>query len=395
MDTEALRGLQEHLLRNPKDAQALNDAGVLLHRLERYDEAAEHLRAAVDLLGDPEREQARANLVEAYIAAAGKVHAHDAPLPYRYDRLLAEADTMETDGDYAQAARLYERMRRAHSGVVLLKGMQARALYRAGGRDEQALNLCRDVNEVRPTSETLLLEGRLLRRQDRNEEAVEALNHAREMLDSASDDAARRRLSDVLEELGDCHAALGEYDKARDCYLAASETAPTRTRPYVGLGLLGVQAGRLTDARCAFETAAHMDNACADAFGGLAMVYQQSRSYEAAFDMYLKCLELDTDNLAALLGLFQTSCQMGTFAKVIQFLEVYLNRHPGDTSVLFCLATLYARDGRLADAENALLDVLALDPDKREAAELLAGVRAELEDRSGGAQGVSQAIGGT
>ena len=87
--------------------------------------------------------------------------------------------------------------------------------------------------------------------------------------------------------------------------------------------------------------------------------------------MYLKCLELDTNNLIALLGLFQASCQMGSFAQVTHYLEVYLNMHPGDTSVMFPLAALYMKDGRFEESKNVLLDVLTLDKNHKDAANLL------------------------
>jgi cytochrome c-type biogenesis protein CcmH/NrfG len=134
----------------------------------------------------------------------------------------------------------------------------------------------------------------------------------------------------------------------------------------------------MDQARQAFDIARKLDPACAEAYGGLAMTLQQTEDYAGAFEMYLKCLELDTDNLVALLGLFQTSCQMGTFGKIIHYLEIYLDRHPGDTSVLFCLATLYAREQRLADAQQALTTVLVLDPGKPQAVNLLAEVRQKL-----------------
>jgi hypothetical protein len=69
---------------------------------------------------------------------------------------------------------------------------------------------------------------------------------------------------------------------------------------------------------------------------------------------------------------------MGTFGKIIHFLEVYLDRHPGDTSVLFCLASLYVKEDDLRRARELLLDVLALEPGKPEAAELLHDVEARL-----------------
>lgn len=193
---------------------------------------------------------------------------------------------------------------------------------------------------------------------------------------------------EVLKELGDRYAALREHHKARECYEQAAALAPDRSEPYVALGTIALQTGELLEARKFFGIAAAIDPRCAEAYGGLAMVHQQRQDYAAAFEMYLKCLEIDGDNLVALLGLFQTSCRMGTFAKIIHFLESYLVKHPGDTAVLFCLATLYARDGKLPEARQALRSVLAAEPDKAEAAEMLAKVQKALGDvRARGGRG--------
>ncbi|MHC4295544.1 MAG: tetratricopeptide repeat protein, partial [Planctomycetota bacterium] len=162
----------------------------------------------------------------------------------------------------------------------------------------------------------------------------------------------------VLKEMGDCCAAMSDFERARQCYRQASSLAPDAPAPYVGLGVIGIQCESFDDARAAFEIARKLDPDCAEAYSGLAMIHQQLKDHQSAFEMYLRCLVLDTDNLVALLGLFQTSIQMGSFSKIIHYLEVYLDRHPGDTSVLFCLATLYAREGELDAARKALLDVL-------------------------------------
>ena len=114
------------------------------------------------------------------------------------------------------------------------------------------------------------------------------------------------------------------------------------------------------------------------------MVYQQRADYEQAFETYLKCLELDTDNLTALLGLFQTSCQMGSFSKVIGYLESYLDMHPGDTAVMFCLGTLYMKEEQCGPAKRILSDVLVLEPDNKDAANLLEEVEHNLAQRKQG-----------
>ena len=182
----------------------------------------------------------------------------------------------------------------------------------------------------------------------------------------------------LLKELGDCHAATGDSRSAQQCYRDACNLVPEESGAYVGMGVLAVQSNQFEEARRAFDIARHLDANCSEAYGGLAMVHQQNKDYPAAFEMYLKCLELDTENLMALLGLFQTSCQMGTFAKIVHYLEVYLDSHPDDTAVLFCLATLYARDGKLQRAGKALRTVLELEPNKLEAAQLLTQVTRNL-----------------
>ncbi len=174
-----------------------------------------------------------------------------------------------------------------------------------------------------------------------------------------------------LQELADCYTSVGDYARAQLCYEKAANLAPDEPGPYLGLGVAALQEDLLEDAEIAFRVACRLDPCCAKAYAGLGMVAQERADYKQAFDMYLKCLELDTDNLIALLGLFQASCQMGSFAKVIHFLEVYLSMHPGDISVMFPLAALYMKDGRFESSRRMLSELLSLDPDHEDAANLL------------------------
>ncbi|HUT30667.1 MAG TPA: hypothetical protein VMX13_12805 [Sedimentisphaerales bacterium] len=195
---------------------------------------------------------------------------------------------------------------------------------------------------------------------------------------SELEDHAATQRYDVLQELGDCYVHVGSYAQAQNCYEKAALLEPDEAGPYVGLGVVALQKNLLDDAEIAFRVACRLDVCCAKAYAGLAIVAQQRADYKHAFQMYLKCLELDVDNLPALLGLFQTSCQMGSFAKVTHYLESYLNMHPGDTSVMFSLAALYVKDGRFASSREVLLDVLALEPANKDAADLLEEVEHTL-----------------
>lgn len=176
---------------------------------------------------------------------------------------------------------------------------------------------------------------------------------------------------EVLQELGDCHTSVGDYMKAQQCYEKAAVLCPDEAGPYVGLGVIALQQNLIDDAETAFKVACRLDNMSAKAYAGLGMAAQQKNDYKRAFEMFIKCLELDTDNLIGLLGLFQTSCQMGSFEKVTYYLKTYLNMHPADVSVMYPLAALYMKDGKLEESRAILLDILSLDRNHEDAASLL------------------------
>jgi tetratricopeptide (TPR) repeat protein len=183
---------------------------------------------------------------------------------------------------------------------------------------------------------------------------------------------------DVLKELGDCYVSVGEYEQARECYDKAAGLAPDEAGPYIGFGVIAMQSGELADAETAFKVARRLDPRCSKAYSGLAMICQQKGDAAEAFELYLKSLELDSDNLTALLGLFQASCAMGSFSKVIHYLGLYLDVHPGDTTVMFCLATLQLKDNQPQKARELLLNILALDSGNTDAANLLEEVEHTL-----------------
>ena len=183
---------------------------------------------------------------------------------------------------------------------------------------------------------------------------------------------------DQLQEMGDHYTSIGDQFQAQQCYEKAATLDPDASGPYVGLGILDLQKGNLDDAEIAFRVACRLDPNCSRVYAGMAMVAQKKADYKKAFEMYLKCLELDTDNLAALLGLFQASCQMGSFAKVIHYLKVYLRMHPQDNSVKFTLAALYVKEGHFERSSEVLLEILSVDPGNKDAENLLEEVDRKL-----------------
>lgn len=192
-----------------------------------------------------------------------------------------------------------------------------------------------------------------------------------DVLETQTPDHGWTQRYELVRELGDCYTQLGEYEQARQCYEKAASLEPDEAGPYVGTGVIALQEGRLEDAELAFRVAIRLNRDCSRAWAGLAMIRQQKNVLSEAFDYYLKSLDIDSDNLTSLLGLFQVSCQMGSFGRVIEYLRVYLDLHPGDTAVMFCLATLYVKEHKSQQARRLLEDILVFEPDNTDACNLL------------------------
>jgi hypothetical protein len=101
----------------------------------------------------------------------------------RFDRALQEAQRCQDEGNPLQAAAIYRSIGQELGNTRWMRECRAHALYEAGGRDADVLDLCRDLNH-RPRVSTLLLEGRVHRRAGRFEEAVDRLERARRLLTS-------------------------------------------------------------------------------------------------------------------------------------------------------------------------------------------------------------------
>ncbi len=176
---------------------------------------------------------------------------------------------------------------------------------------------------------------------------------------------------EVLMRRADFCSASAASEYARQCYIKASALAPARDEPYVGLGIVSLQQNDLEGAQAAFETACRLDERCERGFCGMGIVYQQKGNCQKALSMYSRCLELDGDDMTALLGLLEISHQTGDLDEIKYFLRQYMARHPHDVAIMLCLASVYLQAEQFAEARQILTDVLILDADNITAVDLI------------------------
>jgi hypothetical protein len=122
--------------------------------------------------------------LRASLAAAGIAVRPPAPeeRALRFDRFLADAEAMQREGNWVQAAARYGRIRSRWANQRWMEEREAWALFRAGTRDARAMELASGFNRGRPTVSTLLVEAKLLRRLGRTEEAAVLLERAEQIL---------------------------------------------------------------------------------------------------------------------------------------------------------------------------------------------------------------------
>ena len=184
-------------------------------------------------------------------------------------------------------------------------------------------------------------------------------------------EGAVRRECEIQMKRAEKYFENSQFAQSIECYRKVIALVRKFAEPFVGMGMAQIQIGELSEAFDTFLIALKKDSRCPEAYKGLASIHQMRGNFEMSIQMYLRCLELDKDDLSALVGLFQSSCQMGRFDTIVGLLRDYLQRNPGDPSIMLCLATLFARQGEFAHAKQTLLSLLKLVPGHVKAAQIL------------------------
>ncbi len=98
-------------------------------------------------------------------------------LPLQFDIMLQHAFNAQNDGNWIQAAKIYEYIAEKHNNELWMRSLGANALYKAGDK-QLAASICQEINQQRPTVSTLLLEAKVRREEKKYDEAIELLTMA-------------------------------------------------------------------------------------------------------------------------------------------------------------------------------------------------------------------------
>jgi glycosyltransferase involved in cell wall biosynthesis len=119
------------------------------------------------------------------LKAAGIVLKHPdfEEFPFQFDNLLQQALSAEKDGDWSQAGQMFEYIADNHQNELWMKRLAAKAFFKAADY-ARAAELSHNVNQQKPTVDTLLLEAKIKRENKDFNSAIELLKTAEQILEN-------------------------------------------------------------------------------------------------------------------------------------------------------------------------------------------------------------------
>jgi tetratricopeptide (TPR) repeat protein len=104
-------------------------------------------------------------------------------IPFQFDTLLRKAHKEKENGNWSGAAGIYEYIGNHYQNQIWMRSLAADALYHAGNF-KKADEFVSSLNQQFPTADTLLLEGKIKRRNGDYKQAVTLLKNAKDILES-------------------------------------------------------------------------------------------------------------------------------------------------------------------------------------------------------------------
>lgn len=312
----------------PTDADQWVARGLMLGRLERWDEALPYFRRALEL--DENHVEAAVRLGHAMIETSG------AP--------GADARSSQLEAGVAQLSEALAKAPPSAKYELIL----ARALDGLGRGDEAVAHFARFldlVSEPKTAADHAVI-GATLFRVNRMEEAVPHLQKAASQGGGAE---TAWQLGLALLQLGRAAEALPHMERAIDRMPASASN-----HYYYGMTL--ARAGRMEEAVGRFEQALAMKPDLLDALHSLGVALDQLGKTEQAVQRYREYLRVKPDEPAVLTQLGGALQVLGRNQEAVDAYRKILAADPNSITAKYHLAWIYATapDESLRDSEKAV-----------------------------------------
>jgi tetratricopeptide (TPR) repeat protein len=215
------------------------------------------------------------------------------------------------------------------------------------------------------SSTSLTEKGMSLKGEGRFGEALEVFSCARNQGDTS-----------VFAHVGECLANLGKFDEAEEAYREALQVRGDDPLAHTGIGVLKLLGQQYSAAAMAFAKALQGNPASSKALCGLGMCRYGQGHKKASYDYFLKALDADQENIAALHELIKTAYDLGEFGDAVTHTRNYLRYHPANLDILFSFAGVLYKCGAYEEACDVMQRLMALSPSYKGGEELMESISA-------------------
>ena len=122
-----------------------------------------------------------------------------ADYPFQFDHLLTVARELESQGDWAQAGRMYQHIASHCGNVSWMKTLEANAMYQRGHMSDAA-ELVNQLNQADPTVARLMIQARMHLQRDQWTDAVDYYRKAEAILEGTSFGYSLQQIESILGE---------------------------------------------------------------------------------------------------------------------------------------------------------------------------------------------------
>jgi tetratricopeptide (TPR) repeat protein len=283
----------------------------------------------------------------------------------------------ETAQEYALARRVF-----AVTGFGILVAMAVMTWRQVGyWKDDLALfGRAVAVTENNPVALCNL--GAALGEQGRMDEGLAAM---RKSLSLSPHDEQN------LAEMGRLLSSRGQVDKAIEYYQKAIALRPDLKEPYMGMASVLIRVGRFEEAEKCCRMAIELDGKWPEVYHMLGMILGQTGRTDEALEAFRLAAETYPGMASARLNMAKLYAARGELDRAIDECRKSIAMEPYYAEY-DCLGELYARAGRLAEAEQAFREAARMAPEAAEVRYHLGVLLAQMGRRTEAVAEVKQAM---
>jgi tetratricopeptide (TPR) repeat protein len=254
-------------------------------------------------------------------SAAPKTRYTDADDPKRLveiDRLMHEAVALDDEGKLGDGIARYRQILAKRPDMMAASRHLAFDLWRVGDLPGAIAALRSALAASTPTAGAKIQLGTYLSETGQTGAAIELLQQA----------VAAEATLDALNALGIAYARNGRGADALVTFTRSLEIDPGSAMTFENIGAVHLDAGRLSEAKHAFEQALAANGESSQGHAGLAMVAIRQGDRKTAITRWERAVALQPSNFDALYDLCVQLAQDGRLAEARRYMEQFVRTAP-------------------------------------------------------------------